>query len=108
MTGGSLPAMAWKEIMQFAHQGLELKPIPGVTPATDPKAMTIARAGSPETSRVAQVSGPGAGHMPRQSFEVLSAVGSMFKTIEASRTRGTSIQVGIREVSSPGRETRLR
>jgi penicillin-binding protein 1A len=32
MTGGSLPAMTWREIMVFAHQGLELKPIPGLGP----------------------------------------------------------------------------
>jgi penicillin-binding protein 1A len=30
MTGGSLPAMTWKKIMGYAHQGVELKPIPGV------------------------------------------------------------------------------
>ena len=30
MTGGSLPAMTWKEIMTFAHQGLPLKPIYGL------------------------------------------------------------------------------
>ncbi len=32
MTGGSLPAMTWREIMVFAHQGMELKPIPGLGP----------------------------------------------------------------------------
>lgn len=32
MTGGSLPAMTWKEIMQFAHQGLPPKPIFGLPP----------------------------------------------------------------------------
>jgi penicillin-binding protein 1A len=30
MTGGSLPAMTWHEIMAYAHQGVELKPIPGL------------------------------------------------------------------------------
>src|SRR6266849_2082745 len=30
MTGGSLPAMTWHEIMAYAHQGVELKPIPGI------------------------------------------------------------------------------
>ena len=37
MTGGSLPAMTWHEIMAYAHQGIELKNIPGVAPnpATD-------------------------------------------------------------------------
>jgi len=36
MTGGSLPAMTWKKIMAYAHQGIELKQIPGVpnNPAT--------------------------------------------------------------------------
>lgn len=29
MTGGSLPAQTWHEIMTFAHQGIELKPFPG-------------------------------------------------------------------------------
>jgi penicillin-binding protein 1A len=32
MTGGSLPAMTWHEIMAYAHQGIELKNIPGVAP----------------------------------------------------------------------------
>jgi penicillin-binding protein 1A len=30
MTGGSLPAMTWHEIVAYAHQGVELKPIPGL------------------------------------------------------------------------------
>ena len=30
MTGGSLPAMTWREIMTSAHQGIEIKPIAGV------------------------------------------------------------------------------
>jgi penicillin-binding protein 1A len=32
MTGGALPAMTWHEIMAYAHQGIELKNIPGVAP----------------------------------------------------------------------------
>ena len=30
MTGGSLPAMTFKKLMDYAHQGVELKPIPGI------------------------------------------------------------------------------
>jgi penicillin-binding protein 1A len=30
MTGGSLPAMTWKKIMAYAHQGIELRNMPGV------------------------------------------------------------------------------
>jgi len=30
MTGGSLPAMVWQRFMIYAHQNIELKPIPGI------------------------------------------------------------------------------
>ncbi len=30
MTGGSLPAMTFKRLMDYAHQGIELRPIPGI------------------------------------------------------------------------------
>ena len=30
MTGGSLPAQTWHDIMEFAHQGVELRNIPGI------------------------------------------------------------------------------
>lgn len=30
MTGGSLPAMTFKRLMDYAHQGIEIRPIPGV------------------------------------------------------------------------------
>ena len=36
MTGGSLPAMTWREIMAYAHQGIEVKNIPGVAPGPIP------------------------------------------------------------------------
>ena len=100
MTGGSLPAMTWKEIMQFAHQGLELKPIPGV-PAADPKGAAVAKAGSAAPSP-----GASAGHMPRQSFEVLSAVSSMFKAVEPRRVASRPMQVGARDIT--GSEPRVR
>jgi penicillin-binding protein 1A len=38
MTGGSLPAMTWRRIMAYAHQGIELKNIPGVEPGPTPPA----------------------------------------------------------------------
>ncbi len=103
LTGGSLPAQTFKEIMQFAHQGLELKPIPGV-PA-DPKAATLAKAGA-GTPDPLGAGAAGAGRMPRQSFEVLSSVGSLFKSVEPSRAAARPIQVGIRDIG--GGETRLR
>ncbi|MDP2731804.1 MAG: penicillin-binding transpeptidase domain-containing protein, partial [Hoeflea sp.] len=39
MTGGSLPAMTFKRLMDYAHQGIELRAIPGVeNPLPTPKA----------------------------------------------------------------------
>jgi len=32
LTGGSLPAMTWQAIMTYAHQGIELRNIPGAEP----------------------------------------------------------------------------
>jgi penicillin-binding protein 1A len=32
MTGGTLPAMVWHDIMAYAHQGVELRPLPGLPP----------------------------------------------------------------------------
>jgi penicillin-binding protein 1A len=42
MTGGSLPAMTWRDIMIYAHQGIEVKPIPGVAPGPTPPAVAAA------------------------------------------------------------------
>ncbi|MHA7882651.1 transglycosylase domain-containing protein [Nitratireductor rhodophyticola] len=30
MTGGSLPAMVWQRLMAYAHQNVEIKPLPGI------------------------------------------------------------------------------
>ncbi len=38
MTGGSLPAMVWQRLMTYAHQNIDIKPIPGIQhPYVDPK-----------------------------------------------------------------------
>jgi penicillin-binding protein 1A len=41
MTGGSLPAMTWHDIMAYAHQGIEVKNIPGVAPGPTPPAPAV-------------------------------------------------------------------
>jgi penicillin-binding protein 1A len=78
MTGGSLPAMTWKEIMGPAHQNLDLLPIPGVQPV-DPRAQVVAKAGA--QSATGLISGAVNGQMPRRSFEVLTSMGEMFRTV---------------------------
>ena len=51
LTGGILPAMTWREIMVFAHRGLEPKPPFGVAPPpvvqTSPAAQAPAKAAPP-------------------------------------------------------------
>jgi penicillin-binding protein 1A len=43
MTGGSLPAMVWQRLMTYAHENVDLKPIPGIeNPFVD--AQVIAKA----------------------------------------------------------------
>jgi penicillin-binding protein 1A len=39
MTGGALPAMTWHNIMAYAHQGIELRPLPGLPPPTHAPAL---------------------------------------------------------------------
>ncbi len=52
MTGGSLPAMTWRAIMVAAHQGVEIKDIPGVTLGKRaPAAVAAANAAAPRRRR---------------------------------------------------------
>ena len=39
MTGGTLPAATWHNIMAYAHQGVELRPLPGLSPPQHAPAM---------------------------------------------------------------------
>ena len=52
MTGGSLPAQTWHTIMAYAHQGIELKQIPGLgaQPATTARAGAGAEAKKDSTA----------------------------------------------------------
>jgi penicillin-binding protein 1A len=49
MTGGSLPAMTWHQIMTYAHTGIELKNIPGVAPNPPPGSLPIQAANTAVT-----------------------------------------------------------
>jgi penicillin-binding protein 1A len=46
MTGGSLPAMTWHNIMSYAHQGIEIKPLPGIPAPKDRKLPVLVAAKS--------------------------------------------------------------
>jgi penicillin-binding protein 1A len=84
MTGGTLPAMAWKEVMTFAHQNLEIRPIPGLP---DPsQAVAFASGRSPVTTNSVAPAAPPplSGVLSRRSYEVIGGIGDLFRKIERS------------------------
>jgi penicillin-binding protein 1A len=60
MTGGSLPAMTWHEIMEYAHQGIELKNLPGLPPNPAPTAPVVQNTSNGEPARPAMLTYRGA------------------------------------------------
>ena len=79
MTGGSVPAMLWREVMAYAHQNIELKSIPYLgTPGPE-----VARAAaSGAQGGVVQLGQPTSGALSRRSFEVLGGIGALLKGAE--------------------------
>jgi penicillin-binding protein 1A len=80
MTGGTLPAQTWHEIMNFAHQNLEIRPIPGVDSAA------FARVASSGRPAAGQAQSPSqaflTGTLSRKSYEVLGTIGNLFQSAE--------------------------
>ena len=60
MTGGSLPAQTWREIMTFAHNGIDLKPIPYIDNPFEkpPKDATVATAATGDAGSAADAGKP--------------------------------------------------
>jgi penicillin-binding protein 1A len=71
MTGGTLPAQTWHEVMEYAHQGIELKPLPGRPAAMGPPL---------------PAAGTGAAETPRRPASLPVATASVLAVIEAAMT----------------------
>jgi penicillin-binding protein 1A len=54
MTGGTIPALIWHNIMAYAHQGVELRPLPGLPPITEhaPPVADAALQGAPAPQQI--------------------------------------------------------
>jgi penicillin-binding protein 1A len=53
MTGGTIPALAWHNIMAYAHQGVELRPLPGLpAPQHAPPVADAALVGAPAPQQI--------------------------------------------------------
>ena len=82
MTGGSLPAMTWQRLMDYAHQNIDLKPIPGIeNPFVDPAAIAKAKE---EASKTATAEPPEAIERPpvlsAATTRVLKAMSDEFRS----------------------------
>ncbi len=74
MTGGTLPAGTWHEVMQYAHQGIELKPLPG-------RPAPAVAAAQPSAA-----SGSGAAEGPRRPASLSARSAAAITAIEATMT----------------------
>ncbi|MBE7246571.1 MAG: penicillin-binding protein, partial [Actinomycetospora chiangmaiensis] len=78
LTGGSLPAQTWHDVMEPAHQGIEIKPLPGLKES--PRAAQQQAAGGPTAPTDPNASAYG--KLSRRSFEVISGLNGLFRTVE--------------------------
>ena len=94
MTGGSLPAMTWHQIMAYAHQGVEIKPLPGLPPAAPAAAAPQVAAASPGSGE----SSPRPTLLTKRSMEVLLRVERMMEnaTRALAGTPGTQQGAALR------------
>jgi len=96
MTGGSLPGMTWQKIMAYAHQGIEIKPLPGVSgpaPSVPQVASAPAASGSnPAPQRPTMLT--------KRSIEVLLRVERMMENAARALATASAPQRGA-EVGAP-------
>ena len=101
MTGGTLPAMTWHEVMAFAHQNTEIKPIPGLDAQGAPVVAQAKKGGAPAGVEVNATSAvPGA--LSRRSFEVIGGLGDLFRTVERPAAALTGFSEPARAAANIG------
>jgi penicillin-binding protein 1A len=98
MTGGSLPAQTWHDIMVAAHQGVEIKEIPGIGMGTKLPApavsATVAANGAPKPPDIKPGPPP---ILTKRGADILVQVEKMLD--EAAKTAGDPVKP-VKPVSS--------
>ncbi|WP_210387943.1 PBP1A family penicillin-binding protein [Ciceribacter sp. L1K22] len=81
MTGGSLPAMTFKTLMDYAHQGIELRAIPGIEnplpTGTRPQAIAKAEKGKTDAKTIPELVRPRS--LSAESTRILRDIQRMLK-----------------------------
>jgi len=99
MTGGTLPAMTWKEVMAVAHQNLEIRPMPGLEPESPGRVASSNRPAADQAQSASQAYL--AGTLSRRSYEVLGAIGSLFQSAGQSTSTVSQATDPSRQVAMP-------
>jgi penicillin-binding protein 1A len=94
MTGGTMPAMTWKEVMAFAHQNLEIRPLPGLSPDGN----TAVAFASGRSQTVAATPGStvnlAPGTLSRRSYEVIGGIGGLIRSVQPAAAPAAAPQSG--------------
>ena len=85
MTGGTLPAGTWHDIMAYAHQGVPIKPIVGLTPTPAGTAATASAGGEVKTLELGGPQRPAV--LSKGAIEALQSIQSKIRSI-GSEKRG--------------------
>jgi penicillin-binding protein 1A len=101
MTGGTLPAQTWHDIMIYAHQGLDVKPPYGVAPGPAVKAPEIAAAGAPGDGEAPPP--PRVAGLSPRAAQVITEIGDLAR-IDKSRSaqRIEPVSLAVRSASGAG------
>lgn len=96
MTGGTLPAQTWHDIMEFAHRGIELTPIPGL-PATAP---AVAVTQGPAVAGIVELGAPDRPTvLSRRSAAALGSIDQLIRTTGARADASSEVALPVGSVA---------
>ncbi len=94
MTGGSLPAMTWHSIMDYAHRGIELKRLPGLAAPAQPAIAAVhAKSGEPPAKPML---------LTKRGADILTRIGSMLEQANKSASPNPAIALVDRRSDPAG------
>jgi penicillin-binding protein 1A len=82
MTGGTLPAQTWHEIMAYAHEGIELKPLPGFPAPPGPAKVVANGTAGDDLGAQRPVT------LSHKSVDVLGDIEQLFRAADEKRHAG--------------------